>query len=122
VTIADLLASEERRPHARARRTGLQSRLDAILDERLGHANTDSRSAIGRLRFEVEAIRRRELARIERLHPQLPPELLDTITRSLLDQVFHGPTAKLRLDGDSGFAGQVADLFALPAQQPAEQP
>lgn len=121
VTIADLLASEERLPHSRARRAQLGARLGTLLDERLDHASTDSRSAIGRLRLEVESIRQRELARIRRLHPELPSELLDMITRSLLDQVFHAPTAKLRTWSDPELAEQVADLFAPPVDQRAEQ-
>lgn len=118
VTIADLLASEESRPHSIARRADLRRRLDALLDERLAHAATDSRSAIGRLRLEVETIRRRELARIQRLHPELTPEVLDTITRSLLDQVFHAPTARLR-EAPPEVAQRVAELFATPAELPA---
>ena len=121
VTIADLLASEESRPHSRARRAELRARLDTLLGERLAHAATDSRSAVGRLRLEVETIRKRELARIQRLHPELPSDVLDAITRSLLDQVFHGPTAKLRTEGDPGLASRVADLFARPAEEHAEQ-
>lgn len=121
VTIADLLASEERLAHSRARRTELGARLATFLDERLDHASTDSRSAIGRLRLEVESIRRREMARIRRLHPELPPELLDTITRSLIDQVFHGPTAKLRAGGNPVLALQVAELFGQPAEQPLNE-
>jgi len=121
VTIADLLASEERLAHSRARRAELVARLATLLDERVDHAGTDSRSAIGRLRLEVESVRRREMARIRRLHPELSPELLDTITRSLLDQVFHAPTAKLRAGTGTELADQVADLFARPAEQPAER-
>ena len=121
VTIADLLATEERLPHSRARRAELCARLGTLLDERLGHAGTDSRSAIGRLRLEVESIRRRELARIQRLHPELPPEVLDTITRSLIDQVFHVPTARLRAGGDHELARRVAELFGQPAEQPVQE-
>lgn len=116
LTIADLLESEERRPHARARRAALGSRLDSILSERLAHAATDRRSAIGRLRADIEATRQRELGRIQRLHPDLPADAIDTITRSLIDQVFHGATARLREHPD--LADQVAGLFA-PAEEPA---
>lgn len=119
VTIATLLKSEERRPHAAARRAALRERLDTILAERLASAAADSHSAIGRMRMEVEAVRRREVARIQRLHPGLSPEVIDTITRSLLDQVFHAPTARLRESGDATLAGAVAALFAAPADEPA---
>ncbi|MBE0608508.1 MAG: hypothetical protein IH609_03960 [Dehalococcoidia bacterium] len=121
VTIADLLTSEERLAHSRARREELGARLATLLDERVDHAGTDSRSAIGRLRLEVESVRRREMARIRRLHPELSPELLDTITRSLLDQVFHLPTARLRAGGDPVLASQVARLFGQPAEQPVKE-
>ena len=121
VTIAGLLRSEESRPHSRARRAELGIRLDTILAERLEHARTDSSSAIGRLRLEVESARRRELARIQRLHPDLPAGTLDTITRSLIDQVFHTATARLRNADDPELAMCVADLFAQPAEQPANR-
>lgn len=119
VTIAALLASEERRPHAIARRTALRERLNEIVAQRLASAAADSRSAIGRMRMEVEAVRRREAARIQRLHPDLAPEVIETITRSLLDQVFHVPTARLRESGDATLADAVAGLFAAPADEPA---
>jgi glutamyl-tRNA reductase len=119
VTIADLLRSEETRPHSQARRAELRTRLEAILAERLEHARTDGRSAVGRLRLEVETTRRRELARIQRLHPELPSEVLDTITRSLIDQVFHPATARLRGADDPELAQRVAELFAQPEGQPA---
>lgn len=118
VTIAALLASEERRPHAVARRAALRERLNTILAERLANAATDSRTAIGRMRMEIEAVRRREVARIQRLHPDLPPGVVDTITRSLLDQVLHAPTARLRESGDATLATTVAALFAASADQP----
>ena len=120
LTIADLLESEERRPHAQARRAALRDRLQALLTDRLAHAATDSRSAIGRMRAEIEATRRRELERIQRLHPELPADVLDTITRSLIDQVFHGATAQLRSGQDPGLAERVAALFAARAEAPIE--
>jgi glutamyl-tRNA reductase len=119
VTIAGLLESEERRPHAMARRAELRERLDVILGERLANATADGSSAIGRMRMEVEAIRQREVERIQRLHPGIAPELVDTITRSLIDRVFHAATARLRESGDLRLAEAVAGLFAEQADQPA---
>lgn len=119
VAIADMLADEHSRPHAMARRQRLRERLNAILDERLADAEADSRSTVGALRASVEEIRRREVERARRLHPNVPPEVLEAVTRSLIDKVFHEPTARLKAVEDPALAAELAALFAAPETETA---
>ncbi len=112
ITVADLLADEASRPHAAQRRAELRGRLGALVDERLAGAAATSDTAVGALRAEVERIRLRELQRTRRLHPELPADVLDAMTRSLVDQIFHAPTARLRDFNDESLARALAGLFA----------
>ena len=109
LTIADLLDDEASRPHATARRNRLKARLGDILDERLGHVSNTGASAIGAIRRAAEEVRLREAARIRALHPEIPAETVEAITRSLVDKLLHEPTTRLRADGQ--LADQVAALF-----------
>ncbi len=109
LTIADLLADEEARPHATARRNRLKARLGEIFDERLGHAAVDGSSAVGAMRREVERVRAAEASRIRALHPEIAPEVVENITRSLVDKILHEPTTRLRDDAE--LADRVAELF-----------
>lgn len=111
VTIAGLLAYQSTLPDLEARRSQLRNRLRELLDSRLVMASTDSSSPLGSLRGEVETIRRRELARAARLHPDLPLAKLDTITRSLVNQIFHRPSLRLRRSANQELAEQLAALF-----------
>lgn len=97
-------------------RAALVSRLHATLDRRLGMGRETRNTAVGRLRFEVERVRQVEVERIQRLHPELPPRTVDAITRSLLKQVFHAPTERLRLAGDDDLGRQLAALFCPDAE------
>lgn len=112
VAIADMLAHEEQRPHATARRRRLRERLGGILAARLTDFEDTSASPVGALRAEVEAIRRAEVERAARLHPDVPPEVLDAVTRSLIDKVFHGPTARLKRLDDEELSREVVRLFS----------
>lgn len=112
ITIADLLSDEANRPHAAQRRAELRHRLTAILDGRLAATALTSGSPVGALRAEVEQVRVQELERMRRLHPELPPDVLDTLTRSLVDQIFHTPTERLREIADDSLAHELAALFA----------
>lgn len=98
--------------HSDRKRARLRERLHAILDRRLKMAASDSGSAVGRLRAELERTRRRELERIGRLHPDIAPETLDVITRSLVNQLFHTPSKRLRELGDADLEAQFVALFA----------
>ena len=109
LTIADLLEDEESRPHATARRNRLKARLDEILGERLAHSAADGASAIGAIRRAAEEVRRREAERIRELHPEIPPETVDAMTRSLMDKLLHEPTMRLRENPE--LAERVAGLF-----------
>lgn len=109
LTIADLLDDEANRPHATARRNRLKARLGEILDGRLSHVSNNGASAIGAIRRAAEETRAREAARIRALHPEIPPETVDAITRSLVDKLLHGPTVRLR--DDAALAERVARLF-----------
>lgn len=110
IAISDMLEDEQHRPHAMARRRKLRARLGELLKERLSHAAVDSRNPVGALRAEIEAIRQAELIRYRRLHPGVPPEVLDAITRSLIEKVMHHPTARLKsLDAET--AREFAGLF-----------
>lgn len=111
VAIADMLSDEESRPHSVARRQRLRGRLGAILRARLERLAATSASPVGAMRAEVEMIRREEVARAARLHPEVPVEVLDALSRALIDKVFHAPTTRLKdLDGDR--ASEVASLFS----------
>lgn len=112
LSIADLLAAASADDHGQRRRAALRDRLRQILERRVAMAERDSRSPVGALRRSVEQVRRREVERARRLHPEIPVEALDAITRSLLNQVFHEPSQRL-LDADSEFARRVATLFEL---------
>jgi glutamyl-tRNA reductase len=68
-------------------------------------------SPLGALREEVERIRQRELMRTLRLHPELPPEKVDAITRSLVNQIFHHPSQRLRRSENPELAEAVVALF-----------
>lgn len=112
VTIADLLSDEAARPHATARRGALRERLGALLDAELAALRETAASPVGALRASVERARRRELARIAGRHPDIPPETLDAIARSLVNGILHVPTERLRaLGGDSPLARELAALF-----------
>lgn len=112
VTLADLFASEATRPHAVRRRAELRTRLHAILATKLTDANIDAASPVGALRAEVERVRRRELDRMQRLHPELPVTTLEALTRSLVNQLFHVPSERLKQGADPAFGRRVAELFA----------
>lgn len=111
IAISDMLADEAQRPHAAARRLRLRTRLAEILRNRLDYLAVDSRSPAGALRAEIEAIRQAELARYRKLHPDVAPDVLDAITRSLIDKVMHQPTVRLKaLDPET--ASEFAALFS----------
>jgi len=116
VTIAEMYADEHGRRHSQERRAALSDRLRELLDERLAMAAEDSASAVGRLRLEVERVRRAEVERTGRLHPEVSIETVDQITRSLVNQIFHLPSKRLREDGNDELGERFAALFA---QEPA---
>lgn len=109
VTLSDLLDPQCQTAEDEARRRPLEDRLCAILAAQVSLNQPDS--PLGTLREEVERIRQRELLRSLRLHPELPAEKLDLITRSLVNQIFHRPSLRLRRSEDPELAEAVAALF-----------
>jgi glutamyl-tRNA reductase len=104
-------------PDEDARRRDLEERLRAILAAQLALRRPGS--PLGALREEVERIRQRELLRSLRLHPELPAEKLDAITRSLVNQIFHRPSLRLRDSEDVDLAEAVAALFQPASREEA---
>lgn len=111
LTMADLLADEQSHPHRQRRRAELAAKLDAILDARLAGVAQDSASPVGALRSAVEGVRQRELVRARKLHPEVAPETLDALTRSLVNQIFHEPSRRLKELGDQRLGAELAALF-----------
>lgn len=115
LTLANLLSFQRECDREAPERHRLDARLRELLESRLAFEVPNS--PLGSLREEVELIRQRELMRSMRLHPDLPPEKLDTITRTLVNQIFHSPSRKLRQSGDKEMAAALADLFRPGAQE-----
>ena len=115
VTLSDLVKSHHRYRHDVELRRSLSDRLEVLLAARLAAGEPDS--PLGTLRSEIERIRQRELMRSLRLHPDLPPDKLDTITRSLVNQIFHRPTQRLRQTADPELADALAALFRPKSQE-----
>ncbi len=116
--LATLLSVQRESGPDAALRGQLNTRLHELLESRL--ATDVPNSPLGSLREEVELIRQRELMRSLRLHPELPPEKLDTITRTLVNQIFHRPSQRLRQSGDQELAAALADLFGQESREAAD--
>ena len=113
------LVERQRTSHTEvARREHLQSRLREVLLARLEVSGHES--PLGSMREEVERIRQKELERALRLHPDLPIEKLDTITRSLVNQIFHRPSMRLRRADDPELVATVAALFSARIEEAAD--
>lgn len=96
LTIRDLLLAERPRGHGALRRRDLCAQVASALDRRLAMAAEDSDTLVGRFRRRVEALRQAEAARIRALHPELSAETIDTITKSLVNRLFHAPSERVR--------------------------
>lgn len=101
-------------PESLALREKLRSRLRDLLKHRIAMSRETRRSPVGELRLSVERIRQRELRRMERLHPQIPAQTLDVLTRALVNQIFHTPSARLRELNDPKLTEQFVELFRDP--------
>ena len=112
MTVAAMLAETAGHSHRDARGAHLRSQLSDMLDRRLEMAASDSQSPTGSMRAEIERVRQAELKRVRRLHPELPESTIDAITRSLVNQIFHEPSARLKSIDDPAFAARFAALFA----------
>jgi len=111
LAIADMLRANEDLPHSHARRSVLRAQVHALLERRLAMAADTSESPAGLMRASVEAARAAELANIRKLHPEIPPETLDSISRALVNRLLHTPTARLKALDDPDLAHRLAALF-----------
>jgi glutamyl-tRNA reductase len=109
--IATLLEAEAGDASATSWRAIQVGRVRALVDARLDFADSDDRSGVRRLRSAIERQRVQEADRIATLHPEIPRETVDAITRSLLNRIFHAPSERLRQLGDDEFARELAALF-----------
>ncbi len=107
VAIADLLDQASDDPC----REKLARRLRTAFDKRFAAAHDDRRTLLGSWRREIEIVRRREVSRTQRLHPELSVETVEAITRGLVNQLFHGPLKRLRHLDDQEFKERVVALF-----------
>lgn len=109
VTIADVIAAET--DASRAERDRLCDGLASLLDNRISRGTRAHARALAELREEIERVRRRELDRIQRLHPEISPETAGTITRSLVNRLFHEPSRRLLALGDAELTDRFVELF-----------
>lgn len=94
----------------REARAALVSELQGDIDRVLASWAEDGASPVGRFRRAVELRRRADLERIARRHPEIPREVLETITRSLVAHILHEPSERLRAL-DPALATAVAAIF-----------
>lgn len=121
ITTAGILAQQAADPALIEQRGRLQSRLRELLAERLGTASPTSESSLISLRDEVEVIRQRELARAAKDYPELPISALDTITRSLVNEIFQRSSARLRGTVNAELAEALGALFESARAKQAEE-
>jgi glutamyl-tRNA reductase len=118
VTLAQLLSDHE--AHETTRRRKLAEELSRLLDRRIEMASRDSNSALGMLRRELDRVRRREANRIQRLHPEIAPDAIEVITRSLVNQLFHLPAERLRDLDDVSLRDRLIELFVNDDAEPEQ--
>jgi glutamyl-tRNA reductase len=94
-------------------RAPLFADLDRDIDRVLSHWSEDAGSPVGRFRRAVELRRSADLDRIARRHPEIPRQVLETITRSLVAHILHEPSERLRAL-DPTTAHTVAAIFEQP--------
>lgn len=114
IDIAEMERAETPSGHSHLRRKELRSRLQTILQRRLALAAEDSSSPVGLLRRSIEEVRLAEAARAMRLHPELPPGVIDSLTHALVNQIFHLPTQRLRESTDLRLVDGLVALFSPP--------
>jgi len=94
---------------------------EAIVEEEVGRFmrwwdSLDAVPIIRSLRQQAEEIRERELARALRKMPGLPPEqaeVVESLTRSIVNKLLHGPTTALKQRTDKSQLQTARDLFRL---------
>ncbi|MEO9254163.1 MAG: hypothetical protein ABI305_01375, partial [Tepidiformaceae bacterium] len=122
VRLIDIAELEQNQgPEDRAARDSLRSQLREQLARRVAMWEEDRTSPVGELRLSIERVRQRELVRMQRLNPEIPAATLDTLTRSLVNQLFHTPSERLRQLNDPIIADQLLDLFRESPESPLSQ-
>jgi glutamyl-tRNA reductase len=120
LTIADLTKPELEPESCTERREVASARLRFLIERRLAMLAEDSQgSHVGALRHSIERLRQQELERNRRLHPEIPPETLDAITRALVNRLFHAPCEQLKEIDDAELRRRVVSLFVDHADLPA---
>ena len=109
VTIADLIHDESTRPHAVRKRTRLREQLHAMLPTE----DDTSSAGIREVWRAAEAVQRREVERMARLHPELPREALEQFARSLMNQFLHAPLQRVRQAADGDLAARFGEMFEV---------
>ena len=112
IDIAEMEGAEAPNSHSQVRRQELRARLQTILLRRLALAAEDSSSTIGTFRRSVEEVRQAEVTRTRRLHPEVPAEIIESVTQALVNQIFHLPTQRLRESTDTRLADHFVALFS----------
>lgn len=110
LTIRDLLVAERAPSHGAIRRSELRQRVAEALARRLSMASEDAGTYVGAFRERVERVRAAEVARIRSLHPDLPEEIVELITKSLVNRLFHEPSERLRR-ADPALAAELLRLL-----------
>lgn len=98
----------------------LSGKLRERLEKRLQMVAADSRSTVGAVRLALEKKRQAEVDRIVKMHPDLTRDLMDTITKSLVNRLFHRFSAGLKQIDDVDFHEQILALFTEPAEESRE--
>ncbi|GIW12846.1 MAG: hypothetical protein KatS3mg062_0285 [Tepidiforma sp.] len=117
VGLADLLAAEERRPHAAALRGRLAGLVSARLEARLARLSEDAQSPVGRFRMAFEHVRVEALQRAMENHPAADPSTVDRALRSAANRLLHDLTSAMRQPGGDELARKAVE--ALTAERTA---
>ncbi|MBI2764665.1 MAG: hypothetical protein HYX53_02000 [Chloroflexi bacterium] len=120
VSLAEIGHSVAADPEQSARRGQLRRRLAELLASRTGAAAAGVTPGVQRLREEIERVRAAEVERAVRLRPHLDRVSVEHLTRSLVNQLFHHPTQRLRTSGDPAFVARVTALFDADARHGQE--
>jgi glutamyl-tRNA reductase len=111
---ADVATLRDLREHVVLAEASKRELLAADLEIEARRALTawteDRQSPVGRFRHSAEELRQAEVARIRRRHPEIPPETLEVITRSLMNRFLHAPSMRLR-SLEPELASAVSELF-----------
>jgi glutamyl-tRNA reductase len=117
LTIADLLAGEQAMEPVRRRREALMAEVQEIVERRLVRVASDAEGRVAAFRARAEATRAREVERMLRLHPQMDHRAIEAFSRSLVNQLLHGPSQKLR-ESDGETAEAFLEFFQNERRKP----